>query len=374
MKKLTIILIISVIMLFSASPAAADNETPTDITEIADTSGIEVPDDADKFLSDNNINPSDAESILSVTPQIVFSYIFESFEKRLTSPLKLLSALMGIILLAAAAESLGDAVKSKGAEKVYEILGVLVSVSVSVEPVYSAVRFTGETLTSGSSFMLGYVPVFASVAASSGNITAAGSYSAVMLTVCEFAVQISSGMLMPIVGMCMGLSIVEAINPTISLSGLNNALNKVMTVGMGLMMTVFVGLLSVQSTIGSAADTVAVKAGKYMVSNFVPVVGGAISDAYTTLKFSLDLLKSGLGGYGIIVLALTVMPALLELLAVMLAVSAGKICAEIFGVKQITALLKGFLSALTSSLCLLLCFSVMLIVSTAVIMTTATRI
>ena len=64
-------------------------------------------------------------------------------------------------------------------------------------------------------------------------------------------------------------------------------------------MTIFTGLLSIQSVVGSSADTLTSKTAKYVISNCVPVVGGAVSDAYSTVKGSLSLLKNGIGGVGI---------------------------------------------------------------------------
>lgn len=53
------------------------------------------------------------------------------------------------------------------------------------------------------------------------------------------------------------------------------------------MMTVFTGLLSIQSIVGTSADTLGVKAAKFVVSNFVPIVGSAVADAYTTMRSGL---------------------------------------------------------------------------------------
>ena len=68
-------------------------------------------------------------------------------------------------------------------------------------------------------------------------------------------------------------------------------------------MTIFTGILSVQSIVGASADSVAVKAAKYVLSNSIPLVGSAASDAYSTVRGSILLLKNGVGGIGIAALA-----------------------------------------------------------------------
>ena len=134
-----------------------------------------------------------------------------------------------------------------------------------------------------------------SIAVGSGNLTAAGVYNIILVLIAEIAVQIASGFLMPLLSLCIALAIVDSLNPTISLSSIIEGIQKAVTWSLGLMMTIFVGLLSIQSIIGNSADSLSVKAGKFMVSSFVPVVGGAISDAYTTLKGALVYLRVELG-------------------------------------------------------------------------------
>lgn len=105
-----------------------------------------------------------------------------------------------------------------------------------------------------------------------------------------------------------------------------------------------------------------------MVSSFIPVVGGAISDAYTTIKGSLGLLRGGVGSFGIIALVLTVLPTILSIFSVQISVGLGQVAADIFGVKQISAFLKNISSVLSIAMSLVLCFSVMLIISTTIVM------
>ena len=133
-------------------------------------------------------------------------------------------------------------------------------------------------------------------------------------------------------------------------------------------MTIFLGLMSLQSIVGASADTLGVKAAKYMVSNWVPFVGGAIADTYTTVKHSLGLLRGGTGFIGIAVIFIMIMPSLLEVIAMRMIFLAADIIADVFGVSQIRILVKntGWIMSIIFSL--LMCFAVMLIISTTILM------
>jgi stage III sporulation protein AE len=133
-------------------------------------------------------------------------------------------------------------------------------------------------------------------------------------------------------------------------------------------MMIFTGLISIQSIVGTSADNLAVKTGKYMVSNFVPVVGSAVSDAYTTLKSSMILLRSGTGSFGIIAILITILPAAVYSALYYLSVKSAFIISDMFGEKSLSKLYMNISSVLSVVFSVTVCFAVIMIISTAVVM------
>ena len=189
-----------------------------------------------------------------------------------------------------------------------------------------------------------------------------------LLLVSETAVQFSGEVMIPALSVCMAMGIVEAINPDFKLSGITEAIKNVVTFVLGFIMTIFIGLLSLQSIVGASADTLGVKAAKFMVSNCIPVVGGAIADTYTTVKNSLGLLRGGVGFFGIAAIFIMILPPLLEIAAMKLMFTVADVVSELFGVNQVKILIKNTNWILSTIFSILICFSVMLIISTAVLM------
>ena len=114
--------------------------------------------------------------------------------------------------------------------------------------------------------------------------------------------------------MGFSLAIVDAVSPSVSVGGLLTLSRKVTTWTLGLLMSVFLGVLSMQNLISGSTDTAAAKTTRYVLSNFVPVVGSAVSDAYATVRGSLQILRSTTGVLGIMALCLLFLPPLLQLL------------------------------------------------------------
>lgn len=78
-----------------------------------------------------------------------------------------------------------------------------------------------------------------------------------------------------------------------------------------MLLTVFLGVISVQGISGSITDGVVIRAAKYVTGNFVPVVGKMFADATDTVISASLLVKNSIGLAGvIIILFLCAFPAI----------------------------------------------------------------
>ncbi|MCW2277326.1 stage III sporulation protein AE [Heliophilum fasciatum] len=87
---------------------------------------------------------------------------------------------------------------------------------------------------------------------------------------------------------------------------------------LGLLTTLFFGVISLYGAVGSVADGLALRTAKYATGNFVPVVGKLLADSFDLIIGSSLLLKNGLGLLGVmVIIVLCVLPAL-KILAMVL--------------------------------------------------------
>ena len=214
-----------------------------------------------------------------------------------------------------------------------------------------------------------FVPVFAGILAASGTLSGAVAYQTAVVLLADSVMQLITRVLLPLCTMGFSLAIVDAVSPSVSVGGLLRLSRKCTTWILGLLMTVFLGVLSMQNWLGSSVDTAASKTTKYVIANFVPVVGSAVSDAYTTVRSSLQMLRSTTGVVGMVSLCVLFLPPLVQLLLYRGVVAIGAAAAELFGTKSLLRLLRGTQQALAIAFALLVCFGVMFVVSTAIAMT-----
>ncbi|MDD6991078.1 MAG: hypothetical protein PUI48_04545 [Oscillospiraceae bacterium] len=371
MKKILLAIITAVLMLMLFSFSVSAEEISLD--DLAEEYGINeiseaLPYDAENFLRDKGISPDDPDSITKLTPKTVISYMWEKLKYSAAAPVRLFGIVLSVIILGAASGAAADSLGNKGSIGLYRTITVMIAIILTVPSMETCIKNAAQTLKSGSEFMLCYVPVFAGISAAAGNAASSLSYNAIVLLIAEISVNIASDMLMPVISVCMAMNIIDAVNPTFSLSSVTGLMKKMTTLLLGFGMTVFTGLLSIQSIVGASADTLGVKAAKFVVSNFVPVVGSAVADAYSTMRSGLGLLRGAAGAFGIIALCVTLLPPVLETLCLYLAMTAGEAAAEMFGVKELGTFFKGTASVLSLTAAVLACFGVMFVISTVILM------
>lgn len=121
---------------------------------------------------------------------------------------------------------------------------------------------------------------------------------------------------LPAACLLAAFSVVDNLSTELSISNLVDFIKKVVLWGLGLVMTVYLALLSVQGFLTTAEETAARKTAKFATGSLVPIVGQYLSDSFDAVASSASLIHSTTGtGAMIAILTLCLAPAL-ELLLI----------------------------------------------------------
>ena len=162
--------------------------------------------------------------------------------------------------------------------------------------------------------MNGMIPVATVVYAMGGNLSTAAASSGTFYIFLAFCEEVCRTSILPIAALCTAFALCSSFSSSINLHGLSSAIKKCYTFVLGFMMTVLLAVLSAQTLLSSAADTVSARAAKLVASNVIPIVGSSVGDTLRTLSSSVGYLKSVCGIGGIIFIVLLVLPTLVSLL------------------------------------------------------------
>ena len=352
--------------LFGLHCAAIDEEPEDSLIQAAES--LEIPADVQAEFDRIGVEPEKPESLLTLSPDTMLYEILHLAAQEASAPLRLCGVLLTLTVLSALLGNLGDAAAGGSLRKIFDALCSLLCVGTAAEPLCDILIRTAKTLDVGHTFMTGYVPIFSAFIAAGGHVAASASYQVFVLFLTEGIMQLIHAILFPLLQMSAALGIADAINPALRLSGFVGGLRTAVTWILGFVMTMFSALLSVRSIVASAADSLATKSVKLLASGLIPIVGSAVSDAYGTVQGSIRLLRNGVGAAGILVILWLILPPLIALIFYRLVFRINSVVAEMAGTKPLSQLYGNIQSVLSAAFAILVCFAVVIIVSTAALL------
>lgn len=366
--KLTEIITICIFIILLICPLSYAEDGTTQLIESSGAGELydTLPDDTKELMDELGIGSVDFGEIFNTSPK----KIWELFKKLITggieSPMKSMLRLLVVIILLAVCECFAP--EDSRMKIIMDMAGALFCTISIVSPLTTAISSAAASITICGNFMLTLIPVLAAVITVAGNPTLAVSFQSIAFTAAQLISGASGNYIVPIVGAVLAMDITGAIMPSFHLSGLTGMIKKTITVTLSFVATIFVSFLGIKGALANAADTVASKGIKLVISSAVPVVGGALSEAYSGIIGSLVLVKSTIGIFGIAAIALISLPSCVQLLFWIFALKLGAAAGELFNQQSIANLLKAVASAITLLNVVLLFNAVLFIISTALIL------
>jgi len=309
---------------------------------------------------------TDTESLTQMPFSDFMGKILELVRNQMHSPVQMLLLLLGVILLSSLAGSLKQ--QKSGISQICDVISVLCSVSIVVTPITDIFMKSAQILEKSADFMITFSGVFGGILAVSGNLTASAGYQSAVLVLCNLALEVAVKILFPILTLGFAVSVTDAVNPAVSLSGILGLIKKFTVWVLGFLMSLFLGFLSVQSVVAVSADRAGTKAVKYAVAGFVPFIGGAVSDAYATVLGSMNVLKSTAGMIGVLAVLAILLPVITELFLYQAMLSITASVCEIFAL-PLSGLFRNLEMILSVGFSVAVSFGVMFIVSTGLLVT-----
>ena len=121
------------------------------------------------------------------------------------------------------------------------------------------------------------------------------------------------------------LNVVDAMGMHQRFSALTDFLAQTIKWGLGCMLTVFIGVLTLRNLNAVSYDALGIRTMKFTL-NSMPIVGGAVSDSMDTILSSLMMIKNGVGTAGVFAVAALCLAPVLRIGISMLCV---RLCAAV---------------------------------------------
>ncbi len=177
----------------------------------------------------------------------------------------------------------------------------------------------GRTVISNLSvFMRTMAPVALVTLSVSGAIVSATAFELLVMGVIEITEWILEQVFVPLILASAALGVVNNLSANMNAEKLVQFLNKASKWGIGIVMTVFVGVMGLQGLVSGSADGLTVKVTKFATSNLIPLVGGALAETVETVMNCSVVIKNAVGVAGIVMVILIVAAPVLKVASCLL--------------------------------------------------------
>ena len=311
----TLFLIGLVAWTLTLSTVAEDGEVVTMPPAYADMADSLPPEISD--LLPDGLFSEDLEEALTATAELtdwryLMNALLSAVGLRLDAMMGLFCTLVGLILLAAIFGRLREGLGGGG-----EILGfclrltLYTAIVVQTAGMVETVRVFYDRLTTLTGGMIPVMGVLYALGGNLGRAAVNAELLMVFLTVCQY---VSATVTPPVCAVCMSFSLMDALGVRLTLSPLCDRIKKWYASLLGLVMFLLSLAFSTQSVLAGRADTLGMRGVKYAVGNMIPMVGGAVAGTLSTVAAGVTALRGICGVSGIVLVALLLLPTLVELL------------------------------------------------------------
>ena len=318
MEKKIIIILIIIMLYFMPNRVLATQNSTDEKDEIISSQekalGIgDFISEADKYTGNIDISQIFEETVLGKldNTKIIKYIIGDNMKGAITMIAGIIVVVIIHSILKAISENLGNESIAKIAYYIQYIL-IITLVMKNFSDIITGIKTSIQNL---SAFTNTLIPLLSTLMITTGNIVTSRMIEPMLLFLITFISNLIVNVIIPIILVATALGIISKISDEVQVDKLSKFFKKgsvwVLTTVLGLFMT----LTTLEGGVTSGLDGVTLKAGKSIVSNAIPVVGGILGDAIDTVLGYSNIIKNAVGIVGIIVVMCICIQPILNLAA-----------------------------------------------------------
>jgi stage III sporulation protein AE len=239
---------------------------------------------------------------ISFNMTTILKSLLDYFFRELLTHSALLGKLLVLGALLALLEHLQTAFEDNTVAQLAHGVGLLGLLTVALSTFTMAVSTGRGAIESMVGFMQSLMPVLLTLMAALGGLSTVSLVHPVILMSMNILGMLVRNIIFPLIFCAAVLGIVNQLSARVQVSRLADLFRDGSVALLGISLTVFIGILSIQGVAGAVTDGVGMRTAKFLTGAFVPVVGSALSDAVETIAGCSLYLKNAVGIVGALTL------------------------------------------------------------------------
>lgn len=264
-------------------------------------------------------------------------------------------------------KNISEGLENKGIAQITYYVQYILIVALIMTNFVQILDIVKDSIQSLVGFMNSLIPIMITLMITTGSIVSANLLQPIILFIITFMGNFITGIIIPLVLISTSLGIVSKISDRIQIDKLSKFFKSSVVWILGVALTLFVGIVSVEGTLSSSVDGVTAKTAKAAVSSFIPVVGKILGDAVDTVIGCSSILKNATGIVGIVILLGIAILPIVKLVVLMAIYYLGAALCQPIADSKIISLLEQMGDTFKTLLAIMCSISVMFIIGTTLV-------
>lgn len=322
-----------------------------------------------EFFEDIDINEILQDALKGeVNNDNILTKILSLFGKEFMSALGAIAGILAIIIIHSILKSVSDGLENDNISKLIYYVQYILIITIIMSNFSDIVKIVQDTSNNLVGFMNILVPLLMTLMIYTGSITTTTILEPITLFLINFIGNIIQTILIPLVLVVVSLIIISKISDKVQIGKIAKFLKSGIVWFLGIILTVFVAVVSLEGTLSSSVDGITAKTTKAVVSSAVPVVGKILGDAVDTVLGCGIILKNAVGFVGVIIVVGICIVPILKLTILTIAYKILAAITEPIADGKIVDLLEQIGDVFKIFLAILCSLSVLLIIGTALVL------
>lgn len=372
-KKILIFTLIIIIVSKITFSYATDISTENTLEEQQETFGVSSFIEKSKqytgeFFEDIDINDILNSSIKGeIDNSTIYKKILNLLGKEVQSGIKTLISILVIIIIHSILKSVSESLENDNISKLIYYVQYIAIVTIIMSNFSDVVNLVKETTINLVGFMNTLIPVLVSLMLYTGSITTTSVLEPIILFMINFIGNLVQDILIPMTLIIASISIISKISDNIQVEKISKFLKSSTIWFLGLVLTIFVGVVSLEGTLASSIDGITTKTAKTIVSSAVPIVGKILGDVIDSVLGCGVILKNAVGFLGVIIIVGICILPILKLSVLIVSYKLVSSVSEVIADGKIVKLLEQISGIFKILLAILVSVSFMVIIGTTLL-------
>lgn len=232
----------------------------------------------------------------------IYKKVLNVLGKEVKTGIKSLISILAIIIIHSILKAVSESLENDNISKLIYYVQYIAIVTIIMSNFSDIINLVKETSNNLIGFMNALIPILISLMIYTGSIVTSSMLEPIILFMVNFIGNLIQDILIPIILIIASISIVAKISDKVQVEKLSKFLKSSTVWFLGIILTIFVGIVSLEGTLSSSVDGITAKTAKTIVSSAVPVVGKILGDVVDSVLGCGIILKNAVGFLGVLII------------------------------------------------------------------------